>query len=226
MNVALWTAVTVAAYCAGLAVRQLSGRHPVANPVLVAMALVISILLATGTPYADYLSASWPISFLLGPATVALGVPLAANFMHLHRSLRAVLIALVAGSAAALVTGVALVRLLGGSGAVALSMLPKSATSPVAMAVAQQIGGQAALSAAFAILGGIIAAMAIRGLLRLLRVHNPHALGLAAGTAGSGIAAAYVASFGEGPAAFAAIGIGLNCLVTSALAPLAARFLL
>jgi len=225
MRVALWTGVTIAAYCVGLSARRFSRRHPIANPVLIAMALVIAILCATGTPYPDYLAASWPIVFLLGPATVALGVPLAANVRLLRRSMRAVLIALSAGSAAALLTGWFLVRWLGGSDETALSMLPKSVTTPIAMAVTAQIGGQPALSAAFAILGGIIAAMSVRGLLRLLRVDHPQALGLAAGAAGSGIAAAYVAAFGDLPAAFAAIGIGLNGLLTSALAPIAARFL-
>jgi putative effector of murein hydrolase len=225
MKVVLWTAVTVAAYSVGLTARRFARRHPLANPVLIAMALTIAILRLTQTPYADYLAASWPIVFLLGPATVALGVPLAANFGPLRRSMGAVLIALSAGAAAALLTGFILVRVFGGSEVTGLSMLPKSATTPIAMGIAAQIGGQPALSAAFAILGGIIAAISIRGLLRLLRVDHPQALGLAAGTAGSGIAAAYVAAFGDAPAAFAAIGIGLNGLVTSVLAPLAARFL-
>ncbi len=225
MNVLLWTAVTVAAYSVGLTARRFTRRHPLANPVLIAMALMIAVLRASHTRYEDYLAASWPIVFLLGPATVALGVPLAANFVPLRRSMRAVLIALSAGSAAALLTGFLLVRVLGGSEETAVSMLPKSVTTPIAAAISAQIGGQPALSAAFAILGGIIAAMSIRGLLRLIRVDHPQALGLAAGTAGSGIAAAYVAAFGDAPAAFAAIGIGLNGLVTSVLAPLAARFL-
>jgi putative effector of murein hydrolase len=225
MKVVLWTAVTVAAYGVGLTARRVARRHPLANPVLIAMALTIAILRATQTPYADYLAASWPIVFLLGPATVALGVPLAADFGPLRRSMGAVLIALSAGAAAALLIGFGLVRALGGSEVTALSMLPKSATTPIAMGIASQIGGQPALSAAFAILGGIIAAMSIRGLLRRLRIDHPQALGLAAGAAGSGIAAAYVAAFGDAPAAFAAIGIGLNGLLTSVLAPLVAPFL-
>jgi putative effector of murein hydrolase len=225
MKVILWTAVTIAAYAAGRTARHCSGQHPLANPVLIAMAVVICLLRATRTPYADYLAASWPIVFLLGPATVALGVPLAANLVPLRRSLRAVALALSAGAAASLLTGWFLVRALGGSVATGLAMLPKSTTTPIAMGVAAQIGGQPALAATFAILGGIVAAVSIRGLLGLIRVESTQALGLAAGTAGSGIAAAYVAAYGDAPAAFAAIGIGLNGLVTSGLAPLAARLL-
>jgi len=224
MKAVLWIALTVAAYLVGLAVRKAAGRHPVANPVLIAMAIVIAALVATGTSYTEYFRATAPITFLLGPATVALGVPLAANAVHLHRSLRAVLLAVLAGSVAAMLAGFLLICTLGGGATAALSMLPKAVTTPIAMAVSQQIGGQPSLSAAFAILGGIIAAISLRAVLRLARVHSSHAMGLAAGTAGSGIAAAYVAAFGDGPAAFAAIGIGLNGLMTSVLAPLLLKF--
>ena len=220
MRAVLLIALTLAAYGIGLTARKFAARHPLANPVLIAIAIVIAVLIATGTGYAEYFAANGPIVFLLGPATVALGVPLAGNFIHLHRSLRAVLIALLAGSVAAMLTGYFLVRVLGGSAETALSMLPKSVTTPIAMAVAQQVGGQPALSAAFAILGGIIAAVSLRAVLRMVRVNQSHAMGLAAGAAGSGIAAAYVAAFGDGPAAFAAIGIGLNGLATSIIAPL------
>jgi len=222
MKSVLWIALTVAAYLVGLAVRKALGRHPVANPVLLAMTIVIIVLAATGTSFTEYFVANAPITFLLGPATVALGVPLAANFVHLRRSLRAVLLAVLAGSVTAMLAGFLLVSVLGGSTLVGRSMLPKAVTTPIAMAVAQQIGGQPSLSAAFAILGGIIAAMSLRAVLKLARVHHPHAIGLAAGTAGSGIAAAYVAALGDGQAAFAAIGIGLNGLATSLLAPVIA----
>ena len=126
---------------------------------------------------------------------------------------------MLAGSVSSMVSGVLLVRWLGGSKVLALSMLPKAATTPIAMAVTQQIGGQPALSATLAIAGGILAAVTLRGVLGLVRITDTHAVGLAAGTAGSGIAAARVAELGDGAAAFAAIGIGLNGLLTALLAP-------
>jgi putative effector of murein hydrolase len=218
----LWIVVTVACYFIGLGLRRIARHNALANPVLVAVVLVASLLLATHTPYAVYFRATWLLTFLLAPATVALGVPLARNFAHVRQSLRGVLLGLFAGSITSMVSGVLLVRLLGGSKGVALSMLPKAATTPIAIAVASQIGGEPALTAALAIVGGIVAAMTLRAVLGGISVTHGHAMGLAAGTAGSGIAGAHAALMGDAPAAFAAIGIGMNGLLTALLAPLVA----
>jgi putative effector of murein hydrolase len=215
----LWIVVTVACYFTGLGLRRIARRNALANPVLVAIVLVAILLLATHTPYAGYFRATWLLTFLLAPATVALGVPLAKSFAHVRQSLRGVVMGLFAGSLTSMISGVFLVRLLGGSKGVALSMLPKAATTPIAILVTGQIGGQPALTAALAIVGGIVAAITVRAVLSGISVTNGHAIGLAAGTAGSGIAAAHVAVLGDGPAAFAAIGIGLSGLLTALLAP-------
>jgi putative effector of murein hydrolase len=121
-----------------------------------------------------------------------------------------------------MVSGVALVWALGGSRMVALSMAPKSVTTPIAMAVSQQIGGAPALTAALAIVGGIFAAAIGRRLLTSLRIHDPRTHGFAAGVAGSGVAAAQAASLGGLAAAFAALGIALNGVVTALVTPLVA----
>ena len=217
-----WLAATLAAYLIGRAVQRRCGGAAYASPVLIAIVLVAAVLVATGTPYASYFAGAWFIHFLLGPATVALAIPLARNLHHVRRSLPGTGLALLAGSATSIVSGVAIVRLLGGSRMVALSMAPKAATTPIAMAVSQEIGGLPALTAAFAILGGIVAAIAGERLLRQMGIDDRRSQGLAAGVAGSGIAAAQVAGRGELAAAFAALGIGFNGLLTALLAPLLA----
>lgn len=220
-----WTTITIACYLSSLGLRRLARNHAVANPALITMILVSVLLLATRTPYEVYFHATWVLTFLLAPATVALGVPLAKNFSHIRQNLRGVVPGLLAGSITSMVSGVVLVRWLGGSRELAMSMLPKAATTPIAMSVAGQIGGQPALTATLAIVGGIIAAVTLRAVLGIFRITHKYAVGLAAGTAGSGIGAASVAEIGDGAVAFAAIGIGLNGLVTALLAPtLAAIF--
>ena len=218
----LWTAVTVASYLAGLGLRRIARHHALANPALMAMVLVAVALHLTHTPYAFYFQASRVLTLLLAPATVALGIPLATHFAHVRQSWRGVGISLLAGSVVSMVSGVVLVRLLGGSRELALTILPKAVTTPIAMSVASQIGGDPALTATLAIVGGIITAVTMQAVLGYLRVTNGQAIGLAAGTAGSGIAAAQVATLGDSPAAFAAIGIGLNGMLTALLAPLLA----
>jgi putative effector of murein hydrolase len=217
-----WTAITVAAYLVGLVARRAARNHALANPALIAMILVAVILLATHTPYAVYFRATRVLTFLLAPATVALGIPLAKNFAHVRQSMRGVILGLLAGSLTSIVSGVLLVRMLGGNHELAMSMLPKAVTTPIAMSVAGQIGGLPALTATLAIIGGIIAAITLRAVFAVLHITHGHAIGLAAGTAGSGIAAAQVAEMGDGPAAFAAIGIGLNGLLTALIAPMVA----
>jgi putative effector of murein hydrolase len=101
-------------------------------------------------------------------------------------------------------------------------MAPKAVTTPIAMAVSQQIGGVPALTAALAILGGIVAAIIGRQMLMRFRIEDWRAHGLAAGVAGSGVAAAQVAAVNEVGAAFAALAIGLNGLVTAIVVPVLA----
>jgi putative effector of murein hydrolase len=217
-----WLAVTIVAYALGRMVQLLCKGAPLANPVLIAILAVSVLLEATGTPYARYFAGAQFIQFLLGPATVALAVPLAQNLNHVRRSFPEVGLALLAGSLTSALSGVAVVAWLGGGRVVALSMAPKAVTTPIALSLSQEIGGVPALTAALAIAGGIIAAIVGQTVLRWLRVDDWRAHGLAAGVAGSGVAAAQVAPLSGLAAAFAALGLGLNGLLTATLVPLVA----
>ena len=217
-----WLAMTLAAYVLGQKVQLVCRGAPLANPVLIAILLVSALLEATGTPYARYFAGAQFIQFLLGPATVALAVPLALNLSHVRRSFPGVGLALLAGSLTSALSGVAVVAWLGGGRAIALSMAPKAVTTPIALSLAQEVGGVPALTAALAIAGGIIAAIVGQTMLRWMRVDDWRAHGLAAGVAGSGVAAAQVAPLSSLAAAFAALGIGLNGLLTAVVVPLVA----
>ncbi|MFL9935027.1 LrgB family protein [Paraburkholderia sp. RL18-103-BIB-C] len=218
----LWLTLTVAAFAVGQAVQRLCRKSPIANPVLIAIVLIVAVLRITGTPYSEYFAGAQFINFLLGPATVALAVPLALNAEHIRRSWRGLGLALLAGSITSTVSGVVIVWLLDGGRDIALSMAPKAVTTPIAMAVSQEVGGVPALTAALAIAGGIVAAVIGQTVLRWFRIDDWRSHGLAAGVAGSGIAAAQVAPLNGLAAAFAAIGIGLNGLITALVVPLLA----
>lgn len=220
----VWIVLTIAAYLGGRWLQRRCGGMPLVNPVLIAIVAVGAMVLATGTSYRTYFAGAQFINFLLGPATVALAVPLARNLHHVRRCLHGVGLALLAGSMTSIVSGIGVVSLLGGTRAVALSMAPKAVTTPIAMAVSQQIGGIPALTAALAIVGGIVAAIIGQRMLNRMRIDDWRAHGLAAGVAGSGVAAAQVASVNGLAAAFAALGIALNGLVTALLVPLVPLF--
>lgn len=214
--------LTILFYLAGVGLQRRT-RSPLANPTLIGIVLVGITLWLLHITYAQYFTSVQLLHFLLGPATVALAIPMVQSLEHLRRGLLPTLASLFAGSLTGAVSAYGIVRLCGGSHMLALSMMPKSLTTPIAMGVADNIGGTASLTAVFAIVAGILTAVFLPMLLRVLRVNHPAATGLAAGTAGSGIAAAAVIPLGPVPAAFAGVAIGVNGLMTALLAPLLVR---
>lgn len=221
----LWLALTVVAYVVAEGLSRRTGRHPAANPVLIAVAILLAILGLTRTPYGDYFEGAQFVHFLLGPATVSLAVPLRRE---LHRArARAVpfSLALLIGSATAALTSMGVAWLMGASRATVISIAPKSTTAPVAMGIAEKVGGLPSLTAALVILTGILGAVAGPGVLRLIRVTDPAASGFAIGVASHGIGTARAFQMGERAGAFSALAMGLNALLTALLVPALIRVL-
>ena len=210
--------LTLGAYLVGLSVSR-RFRSPAANPVLIAIVLVAVAMRPLHLSYTQYFSGAQFIHFLLGPATVALAIPLVRSLEVMRRSLLPMFAALVASSVVGLLSGYGLVRLLGGAPSIALSMAPKSLTTPIAIGVSQTIGGDPSLTAVLAIVGGILVAVTIDPIFAWMGIQSPAPRGLAAGAAGSGIGAAQVIPQHPVSAAFAGVAIGLNGLFTAILAP-------
>lgn len=219
----LGLAATLAAYQAAVWISARLRGHPLASPVLIAITLLVLVLLATGTPYDTYFQGGQYVHFLLGPATVALAVPMHANMRQIRRSARAILPAILAGSLAAALSAMAVARMFGAPRAIVLSLAPKSVTTPIAMGVAEQIGGIPSLAAVFVLLTGLTAIVIGPPLLRALGVADWRAQGLAAGTAGHGLATARILLVNETAGAFGGLAIGLNGVVTALIVPLLAR---
>ena len=204
--------------------RRLQG-HPLANPVLLAILLLSALLLLTGTPYAAYFQGAQYFPFLLGPATVALAVPMHSALGSIRRNAHAILPAVLAGAVAAAGSAMLVARALGGSRQVVLSLAPKSVTTPIAMGVAEQIGGNPSLTTVFVLLTGLLGIMLGPPLLRLARVTDWRARGLAAGTAAHGLATARILLLNETAGAYGGLAIGLNGIVTAVVVPPLARWL-
>ncbi len=211
--------LTLGSYLLGVELQERL-RNPLANPVLIAIVIIGVTLRLLHLSYQDYFTGAQFIHFLLGPATVALAIPMVRALEHMRRGFWPMISALLAGSLIGLVSGYGIVRLLGGSQVVALSMAPKSLTTPIAIAVSSSIGGIPSLSAVLAILGGILVATSIDPVLDWLKINEPSARGLAAGTAGSGIGASRVIPQHTLSAAFAGVAIGANGMLTAFLAPI------
>lgn len=196
------------------------GQAPWANPVLWTVLSLAAVLTLTGTPYETYFSGAQFIHFLLGPAVVALAWPLWERRHELRRRAGAVLLAALAGGTAAAVSAVAIGWALGLPADVLRSLAPKSVTAPVAMGIAEQLGGIPALAAAFAVITGLVGAISARYLFDLLGIRSPEVRGFALGTASHGIGAARAMQVHPGAGAYAGLALGLQVVLASVLMPL------
>jgi predicted murein hydrolase (TIGR00659 family) len=185
--------------------------------------MLVALLLATDTPYATYFEGAQFVHFLLGPATVALAVPLYANLDRLKRNLLPLGGALLAGSITAVASALAIGWALGASRETLLSLAPKSVTTPIAMGIAEKLGGLPSLTAVLVVCTGILGAVLARGTLNLLRVEDHAVRGFAVGVAAHGIGTARAFQVSETMGAFAGLAMGLNGLATAFLFPVALR---
>ena len=222
----LWLTLTLAAYGAGDALFKASGLKPMVNPVLIAVAFLAVLLQLTGTSYATYFAGAQFVHFMLGPATVALAIPLYANLNHIKKAALPMIAALVAGSLAAMLSAVGIGVALGLDTNILLALIPKSATAPVALGVSEAIGGSPSLTAVFVITTGITGAIIATPLLNLLRITDWRARGFAVGVASHGIGTARAFQVNETAGAFSGVGMGLNALLTALIAPIIAQWLL
>ncbi|MGC3986458.1 MAG: LrgB family protein [Pseudorhodoferax sp.] len=220
---------TLVVYVLAQAVYARLGHAPWANPVLWSVLVIGAVLLVTRLPYPTYFAGAQFIHFLLGPAVVALGWPLWQRRGELRQRWGRLLLAALAGGGAACAMAVLLGRALDLPNEVVLSLAPKSVTAPVAMGVAQAIGGIPALSAVFAVITGLVGALSGKYLFDGLRIaRDPagmRARGFALGTAAHGIGAARALQVDADAGAYAGLALGLQVVLASLLIPLAFRWL-
>ena len=218
-NPLLHLTLTLAAFQAGSWVYRRAGMNPLLNPVMLAVAALVALLLVTGTSYEAYFEGAQFVHFLLGPATVALAIPLYRQLERVRRSWAALGVSILCGALTAAATAVGTALMLGASAETVLSLAPKSVTAPVAMGIAEQLGGLPSLTAVLVILTGVLGAMLGPPLMDLLRIRDWAARGLAMGTASHGIGTARALQVSELAGAFAGLAMGLNALATAILLP-------
>ncbi|AKX53874.1 LrgB family protein [Thiopseudomonas alkaliphila] len=190
------------------------------QPVLVSCVIIISILVTFNIDYAAYKEGTFLLSVLLGPATVALAIPLYLNLKRIRQVFWATIFTLLIGGSLATVLGVGLAWFFGAEPFILSTMAPKSVTSPIAMLVADEIGGSASLAAVFVMITGIVGAMVGVELLRLFNVTHPAAVGLTMGITAHAVGTARSLQEGEEQGAFAALAMSIMGLLTAVLMPL------
>jgi predicted murein hydrolase (TIGR00659 family) len=194
--------------------------HPLLNPVAISIVLLVGLLKATGTDYPTYFDGAQFVHFLLGPATVALAVPLYAQLPKLRAQALPILGALAIGSLVAIGSAVGIAWALGASRTTLLSIAPKSVTAPIAMGIAEKLGGLPSLAAVLVVSTGIIGAVVGKYVLDALRIRDWGVRGFAVGLAAHGIGTARAFQVSEEAGAFAGLAMALNGLATAALFPM------
>jgi predicted murein hydrolase (TIGR00659 family) len=220
----LWLGLTLLAYLCGQHLFLRSGRNPIINPVAIAALLLGGLLLLTGTPYETYFEGAQFVHFLLGPATVALAIPLYTHARRVRKAVLPLIVALFTGSLTAVGSAVLIAQWMGASDLTLRSLVPKSVTTPIAMGIAEQIGGLPSLTAGLVVVTGIVGAIIVTPLMNRLGFRDYRARGFALGLAAHGIGTARAFQVHEVAGVFAAVAMALNGLVTALTVGLLMRF--
>jgi predicted murein hydrolase (TIGR00659 family) len=214
-----WLTLTLIAYQLGTWVFRRLACSPVLNPVLTSVTALVIILKISDTDYQTYFSGAQFIHFLLGPATVALAIPLYREIQAIRKTFVPIIIALTVGSLTAIASAVGIAWCLGGERIILLTLSPKSVTTPIAMGISEKIGGLPALTAVAVVLTGITGAVIGDLILNSLHIHDEKARGMALGVAAHGIGTAHAMQKSRVSGAFAAMAMALNGLLTAMLLP-------
>lgn len=194
--------------------------NPLLSPPVVTMIAVILVLLVSGISYREYFQSVRPIHFMLGPATVALALPLYNQIDRLRKVLLPLILSLLVGSTVGILSAVFLGASMGLPHEVLLSLTPKSVTTPIAMGIAEKIGGAPSLATVFVMITGIAGAIVATFVMKLVRVQDPIVKGFAMGLAAHGLGTVRAFQISEMAGAFAGLAMALNGLMTAILVPL------
>ncbi|MBQ0131389.1 MAG: LrgB family protein [Comamonas sp.] len=215
-----WLVLTMAVYLATMALYRRFQCHPMLIPVFPSVIIVVGVLLATDTPYATYQQGVQWLSILIGPATVALAIPLYAQRARIRALWRPICVALCVGCVVALFSAMGIAWALGGSWETIISLAPKSATIPIALPMAERFGGLPSLAAVAVAVTGISGCMMAPLLLRMMGTKDPAVEGFAQGLTAHAIGTARSIQVNPTAGAFAALAMGLNGVLTALLMPL------
>jgi putative effector of murein hydrolase len=215
-----WLVLTMAVYLAAMALYRRSGNHPLLIPVFTAVVVIVGVLLATGTSYASYRSGVSLLGLLIGPATVALAIPLYAQRERIRALWLPISVALAVGCVVALLSALLIGWSLGATVQTLVALAPKSATIPLALPMAERFGGPASLAAVAVAITGIAGTMMAPLLIRLVRSDDPAVQGFALGLTAHAIGTARALQINPAMGAFSALAMGLNGVATAVVMPL------
>lgn len=217
-----WAGLTIGGFLLGQQVYRLTGKLPFLPPMLTGIVLVITTLQLTDTSYQTYMTGGRYLNDLLGPVIVMLAVPLFQQLKALSQNAVRIVLAVVFGSATTLACAWGLTHWWIGDATIANTLLTKSITTPVAVAIVPQLGGEPSLAAGFVIATGILGVMLIVPLLSAFKIHSPAARGITLGVCAHAIGTARALEMGEQESAYAASAMTLTATLHAIVLPLMA----
>ncbi|MBY6186146.1 LrgB family protein [Marinobacter hydrocarbonoclasticus] len=212
--------LTLLVFALGQWLFERSGRHPLLNPVAFAILVLIALLSALNLPYDHYFEGAQVIHMLLGPATVALAVPLYQQRAHLRRLWWPIGLAIVASVLISYLSAVQITRWLAMPAEVGQSLALKSVTVPVAMGISERIEAVVSLTIVFVVITGNLGSIIGSGVLQKLGVRDPKVMGLALGATSHGQGAARAFQLHPESGAFAGLAMALTAIAASVVMPL------
>ena len=216
--------ISVFAYELGVWMRN-KWKLPILNPLLIAVAVVMILLLIFDVDYESYNAGAKYLSYLLTPATVCLAIPLYEQLSLLKKNVKAIMLGLLSGVLTSMVCVLALSILFGLSHEEYVTLLPKSITTAIGMGVSEELGGIVTITVAVIIITGILGNIIAEGVCKLFRIEEPVAKGIGIGSASHAIGTTKAMEMGEIEGAMSSLSIAVAGLLTVVVASVFAQFM-
>lgn len=215
-----WATLTIAGFVIGQHLYRWSGSNPLLQPVLVGLACVLVVVEITQSSFETYMSGGTYLHQMLAPVVVMLAVPMVGFLHNMRRQWLRILLAVSLGSGVTIAIAAGLTYWLLGDKIVTYTMLTKSVTTPIAIAITEEVGGIPALASAFVMMTGILGAFMIPTLLKLAKITQPAAQGVALGTCAHAVGTAQALELGQQQSAYAAMAMTLTGALHALILPL------
>ena len=189
-------------------------KNPLVNPILIGVLLTIAVLLLCKVSYSEYMVSAKYLSYLLTPATVCLAIPLYEQISLLKKHLKAMLLGILAGVMTNLLGVLCIALIWHLDHAQYVTLLPKSVTSAIAMPLSESLGGYASITSVVLLFTGVLGNMISPLFLKLIRVKNPMAKGVAIGTSSHAMGTARALEMGEIEGAMSSLAIAVTGVMT------------
>lgn len=221
----IWLILTLGSFKLGIIIYEKFNKHTLLQPIIISYIVIMSVLFITGVSYEEYFKGVEIIHFFLGPATVALALPLYNNLKYIKSLFLPIMITLIVAGVFSILIAVLLLWLLDANMPTILSMTTKSITAPIAIITSEQIGAIPSLAVGFVIITGIIGALLGTFIFKIIKIKHDTSKGFALGVVSHGIGTARAVEISQKAAAFSALAMGLSGIFTAVFLPLIIQFL-